>query len=71
MSGQSLFPHLTFRRAASKDPLDARDTGVKLSREILELSRADQKAIWTMLRASPDGLDLAEAKQGWLRSVPI
>ncbi|WP_245276335.1 magnesium-translocating P-type ATPase [Methylocapsa aurea] len=39
-----------------------RDADISLSREILELSRADQKAIWTMLRASPDGLDAAEAK---------
>ena len=62
MNGKGFFRHLAFRHAASTGTIKERHTGIKLSREILELSQADQKAIWMMLRASPDGLTLAEAK---------
>src|ERR1700730_3777278 len=62
MNGSSLLDRLNFKRLATNRRPEARDTDIKLSREILELSRADKEAIWKMLRATPDGLDPAEAK---------
>ncbi len=62
MNGQTFLERLIFRQAAATRRVEARDADIKLSHEILELSRADQNAIWTTLRASPDGLDPAEAK---------
>jgi P-type Mg2+ transporter len=62
MNGLSLLDRLNFKRLATNRRPEARDTDIKLSREILELSRADKEAIWKMLRATPEGLDPAEAK---------
>ncbi len=62
MNGPTLRDRLNFRQSTAARSDKARDIEFKLSHEILELSRADQKAIWMMLRASPDGLDLAEAE---------
>jgi P-type Mg2+ transporter len=62
MNGQSFLNRLNFRQGAAANRVKASDTDIKLSHEILQLSRADDHAIWMMLRTSPDGLELAEAK---------
>jgi P-type Mg2+ transporter len=62
MNGHSFYNRLNFRHAASKRHPEARDTDIKLSREILGLSQAEKDAIWTLLDASPDGLTPSEAK---------
>jgi len=41
--------------------LSLKDADIRLTGEILQLSRANEDAVWSMLRASPDGLDAAEA----------
>lgn len=61
MSSQGFFHHLNFRHAASKGHLEARDTDIVLSNEILAASRMDEKAISALLQTSPEGLDPAEA----------
>jgi hypothetical protein len=38
-----------FRRVATKHHLEARDTDIKLSREILGLSQAQKDTIWMLL----------------------
>jgi P-type Mg2+ transporter len=62
MNGSSLLDRLNFKRLATNRRPEERDADFKLSREILELSRADKEAIWKMLRSTPDGLDPVEAK---------
>jgi Mg2+-importing ATPase len=42
--------------------LSVKDADVRLADEILQLSRADEHAVWSMLRSSPDGLEAAEVK---------
>ena len=47
--------------ATSGHHLSLKDADIRLTGEILQLSRANEDAVWSMLRASPDGLDAAEA----------
>jgi Mg2+-importing ATPase len=58
----TLFDRLNFLRAAPKSHPQARDTDIVLSDEILAVSRADNEAIWALLRTSPEGLDANEAE---------
>ena len=62
MNAPTLFDRLNFFRAAPKLRPQARDTDIALSNEILGVSRADNEAIWALLRTSPDGLDANEAE---------
>ncbi len=41
--------------------LSVKDADVRLTGELLQLSRANEDAVWSMLRTSPDGLEAAEA----------
>ncbi len=41
--------------------LSVKDADVRLAGEILQLSRANEQAVWSMLRTSPDGLEATEA----------
>lgn len=45
-----------------KRRLETRRTDIRLSNEILAASRADEKALWGLLRTSPEGLDATEAE---------
>jgi P-type Mg2+ transporter len=62
MSGKGFFHHQNFRHAASKGHPEAQETDMVLSNEILAASRRDEKAIFALLRTSPEGLDPAEAQ---------
>ena len=62
MSGKGFFHHQNFRNAASKGHPEAHETDMVLSNEILAASRRDEKAIFALLRTSPEGLDPAEAQ---------
>ncbi len=42
--------------------LSVEDADANLANEILQLSRADEAAVWSMLHTSPDGLEAAEAQ---------
>jgi Mg2+-importing ATPase len=62
VNAPTLFDRLNFLRAAPKLHTEARDTDIALSNEILGVSRADNEAIWALLRTSPEGLDANEAE---------
>jgi Mg2+-importing ATPase len=62
VNAPTLFDRLNFLRAAPKSHPQARDTDIVLSDEILGVSRADNEAIWALLRTSPEGLDANEAE---------
>ena len=62
VNAPTLFDRLNFFRAAPKLHPEARDTDIALSNEILAVSRADNEAIWALLRTSPEGLDANEAE---------
>jgi hypothetical protein len=62
MNGPGFFHHLNFRHAASKCHLEAHETDMVLSNEILAASRTNEKAIFAQLRTSREGLDPAEAQ---------
>ena len=61
MNGQSFLNRLNFRQGATARRVKARDTDIILSNEILAVSRAEEAEIWPLLRASPEGLEPAEA----------
>ena len=71
MNGQSFWNRLNFRQGAAARRVKARDTDIILSNEIVAVSRAEDAAIWPLLRASPEGLEPAEAATRLLRSDPI
>ena len=50
--------------------LSVKDADAGLASEILQLSRASVDAVWSVLRASPDGLEAAEAKARLASSGP-
>ncbi len=67
MSGQGFFHH---RHAASNGHLEARDTDIILSNEILVASRADEKSIRSQLQTSLEGLEPAEAEARFASTGP-
>ena len=62
VNATNLFDRLNFLRAAPKHHPEARNTDIALSSEILGVSRADDAAIWALLRTSPEGLEVNEAE---------
>ena len=50
--------------------LSIRDADVRLAGEIIRLSQADEPAVWSMLRTSPDGLEPAEAERSLASGGP-
>jgi hypothetical protein len=52
---------MTFFHSVASWQLEAIDTDIRLSREIIDVSQADPAAIWQLLRTSPDGLTQQEA----------
>jgi hypothetical protein len=67
MNGPGFFHHLNFRHAASKGHLEAHETDMVLSNEILAASRTNEKAIFAQLRTSPEGSIPPKRKQDWRR----
>src|SRR5947208_3246703 len=61
MNDHSFLNRLNFRQGAAARRVKARDTDIILSNEILAVSRAEDAGIWPLLRASPEGLEPAEA----------
>ena len=62
MNGPALLERLNFGQAAATRRVKARDADIVLSNEILAVSRAEKAGIWPLLRASPEGLEAAEAE---------
>ena len=52
---------MSFFHSVASWQLEAIDTDIRLSREIIDVSQADPAAIWQLLRTSPDGLTQQEA----------
>ena len=50
--------------------LSIRDADVRLAGEIIRLSQADEPAVWSMLRTSPDGPEPAEAERSLASGGP-
>ncbi len=62
MNRPTFLDRLNFLRAVSPLSIEAHDTDIVLSNEILALSQAAEDAIWPLLHTSPDGLEPAEVE---------
>ncbi|WOJ91813.1 HAD-IC family P-type ATPase (plasmid) [Methylocapsa polymorpha] len=70
MNGPTFLDRLNVFQASSKHHLGTFDTNIALSNEILAVSRATEAEIWLLLRASPEGLEPAEADDRLSRLGP-
>jgi P-type Mg2+ transporter len=62
MNRPTFLDRLNFLRAVPTLSIEAHDTDIVLSNEILALSQAAEDAIWPLLHTSPDGLEPAEVE---------
>ena len=62
MNCPTFLDRLNFLREVPTLSIEAHDTDIVLSNEILALSQAAEDAIWPLLHTSPDGLEPAEVQ---------